>query len=188
MHRKKIALFGGAFDPPHLGHQKVASVVTADFIDEVWFVPVFTHPWAKKYHKESLVRYEDRLQMLEFLVAKNQKIAEYRQVSFTYPTLKFFEERYPDYEFSWIMGSEYIGRFDAFLEGHPKLKNFTFYIYPRKGYPLENLHPNMVGLSQMKEIDISSTQVKELIEKKESLEDVVLPEVAAYIESHQLYQ
>ncbi|MCA9369074.1 nicotinate (nicotinamide) nucleotide adenylyltransferase, partial [Candidatus Woesebacteria bacterium] len=39
MLKKRVALFGGAFDPVHNGHVQVASVVATDFIDEVWFVP-----------------------------------------------------------------------------------------------------------------------------------------------------
>ncbi|NCN51135.1 MAG: nicotinate-nicotinamide nucleotide adenylyltransferase, partial [Candidatus Pacebacteria bacterium] len=163
MKKKQVALFGGAFDPPHKGHSQVATVVTQDFIDEVWFVPVFKHPWAAKYGKEVMAPYEDRKAMLELILGKNQKIAEYKEVGYTYPTLQYFEEKYPDTHFSWIMGSEYISRFDAFLEGHPQLANYTFYMYPRKGYPLDNLFPNMVGLFGMTEVAVSSTLVRDTV-------------------------
>lgn len=187
MHTKQVALFGGAFDPPHKGHSQVASVVTTDFIDEVWFVPVFKHPWAEKYGKEIMEPYQDRLAMLELILEEKQKIAEYTEVSFTYPTLQYFENKYPDIHFSWIMGSEYIARFDAFLEGHPQLADYTFYMYPRKGYPLENLYPNMIGLHGMKEVEVSSTLVREAVIANTPITDYVVPAVAEYIKEHGLY-
>ena len=188
MKKKQVALFGGAFDPPHIGHQKVATVVTTDFIDEVWFVPVFTHPWAEKYQKQVMAPYQDRLEMLSLIVAERQQIAEYKDVSFTYPTLQYFEAKYPDYTFSWIMGSEYISRFDAFLAGHPQLVDYTFYMYPRVGYPLDGLLPNMVGLFGMEEVAASSTEIRTAIRKHKPIDALVHPRVATYIQEHNLYQ
>ena len=185
--QKKVALFGGAFDPPHLGHMQVASVVTADYIDEVWFVPVYKHPWANAYGKETMAPYQDRCALVSSVLQKNQYLAEYKEVSFTYPTLAYFEAQHPDIHFSWIMGSEYISRFGAFLEGHPGLSNYTMYVYPRKGYQLENLYPNMIPLTGMPEVAISSTQVRELAAQGSPLNKVVSPEVAEYIASHRLY-
>lgn len=187
MKKKQVALFGGAFDPPHRGHAQVASVVASDTIDEVWFVPVYKHPWAEKYGKEVMAPYEHRLAMLQLVLGNQQKIAEYLEVGFTYPTITYFENKYPDIHFSWIMGSEYISRFDAFLEGHPRLLDYTFYMYPRKGYPLENLYPNMVGLHGMKEVAVSSTMVRAAVVAGESLEGLVEPSVAEYIKQHSLY-
>lgn len=184
---KKVALFGGAFDPPHLGHQKVAEVVNTEYIDEVWFVPVFKHPWAHRYGKDTLAPYTDRVTMLESIVGENQKIEHYREISFVYPTLQYFEAEHPDIEFSWIMGSEYISRFADFLAGHPQLAEYTFYIYPRTGFPLHNLYPNMVGLYDMEEISISSTQVRQAVASGHSLEGLVTPFVAKYIAASQLY-
>lgn len=187
MKKKHVALFGGAFDPPHLGHSQVATVVTSDSIDEVWFVPVYKHPWAEKYGKEVMAPYTHRLNMLELVLGEQQKIAEYLDVGYTYPTIQYFENKYPDISFSWIMGSEYISRYDAFLTGHPQLLNYTFYMYPRQGYPLENLYPNMVGLYGMKEVAVSSTLVRASVIAGESLEGLVAPSVAEYIHEHGLY-
>ncbi|MCB9801348.1 MAG: nicotinate (nicotinamide) nucleotide adenylyltransferase [Pseudomonadales bacterium] len=188
MLKKRVALFGGAFDPVHNGHVQVASVVATDFIDEVWFVPVFKHPWAEKYGKEVLAAYEHRVAMLRMVLGENQQIAEYLDVSFTYPTLKYFSQKFPDFEFSWIMGSEYISRFDAFLEGHPKLSDFTFYMYPRKGYPLENLYPFMVGLHDMDEVTVSSTEIRDAVKNGDSIAEYVPQAIAEYIDKHQLYK
>ncbi len=186
--QKKVGLFGGAFDPPHFGHQRVATELAGNVLDEVWFVPVYTHPWAARYGKQSLTPYTDRVAMLESILGENQAIQHYQDVSFTYPTLQHFEKTYPDTHFSWIMGSEYISRFGDFLAGHPGLKDYTFYVYPRKGYPLESLYPFMVGLSNMEEIDISSTKVRDAVKLGEPLEGLVPPFVKKYIETSGYYK
>lgn len=188
----KIAIFGGAFDPPHIGHKLVAdSLLLSEIVDEVWFVPVFKHPWAQRYGKQELTDYEDRVKMLELTIdgAKRQKVAHYKEVSFTYDTLQYFTEQVPEHEFSWVMGSEYLGRFDDFLKGHPKLLDYRFYIYPRAGYEFkENLKKiNMKFLYDMPEVTASSTHIKQLIQNFQPINGLVLQEVADYIESKQLY-
>ena len=200
MAKKKIALFGGAFDPPHLGHSQVAkSLLKQKAVQEVWFVPVFTHPWAKKLHKEFLTKYDMRVSMLETVVADlNEsfaqtqdlscvRVAHFRDVSFTYDTLMFFSKEFPEYEFSWVMGSEYLPKFDAFLEMHPRLMDFPFFIYPRKGFGFEQLYPNMMPLKNMPEIEISSTMVRKAVRTHETIHSLVIDQVKEKIEKWNLY-
>lgn len=195
MAKTKIALFGGAFDPPHLGHSQVAeNLISQKIVDEVWFVPVYKHPWAKKLHKEFLTPYSQRVKMLELLVeAVNQKaensakIAHFKDVSYTYDTLIYFSQKYPEHEFFWVMGSEYLSKFDAFLETHPKLLDFTFYIYPRVGFELEPIYDNMIALKNMPEIEISSTMVRERVKDEENVEELVEDGVRDKIIEWKLY-
>ena len=58
-----IALFGGSFNPPHVAHQlAVLYVLETQPIDELWFVPVFSHPFGK-----DLAPYEHRVAMCELV-------------------------------------------------------------------------------------------------------------------------
>lgn len=193
-----IALFGGAFDPPHIGHKTVAEeLVSKHIVDEVWFVPVFTHPWADRYNKRTLVDYDLRVAMLDILVKsttnpeiqKKLKVAHFKSVSFTYDTLQFFAQQYPNYTFSWVMGSEYLNRFDDFLKVHPLLLEYTFYIYPRLGHPLsEDQHKkNMIFLEKMPEIAVSSTEVKKCLHEKTSVDSLLPPSVISFIKKNKLY-
>lgn len=193
----KISLFGGAFDPPHLGHQQVVqSMLDQKIVEEVWFVPVFKHPWAKMLHKEFLTSYEMRVEMLQILVddinekrASDQvKLAHFKDVSYTYNTLIYFSQKYPEHEFSWIMGSEYLQKFDKFLAIHPKLIGFKFYIYPRKNFDFNPLYDNMLALKNMEEVDISSTIVREMVGKGTDFSGFVLPEIKKYVIEKDLYQ
>lgn len=204
----KIALFGGAFDPPHLGHKVVAdSIIKNKIVDEVWFIPVFKHPWADRYVKHQFAPYDKRVKMLEMsIVAKNpkipnisskkqqeisanQKVEHYKDVSFTFDTLEYFSKKFPQHKFSWVMGSEYLSRFDDFLKVHPGLLDYQFYIYPRAGYPfMENLKKNnMIFLYDMPEVTASSTQIKELFKHNQNPNDLMLSAVLQFAENNKLY-
>ncbi len=184
----KIALFGGAFDPPHLGHQRVAEeIIAQQLVDQVWYVPVYIHPWEARYGKLDMVPYEQRLEMVKLMLPSQTQLQEFREVSFTYPTLVYFSQKYPEHDFSWLMGSEYLDRFDDFLAGHPRLIDFQFFIYPRTGHPLAPLQSNMTPLTEVEEVAISSSDVRERIQTGQSIFQLVHPAVAAYIQEHQLY-
>ena len=61
---KKVALFGGSFNPPHVAHQLVALyVLETQQFDELWFVPVYTHVFGK-----DLAPFEDRVAMCEIAI------------------------------------------------------------------------------------------------------------------------
>ena len=61
----RVALFGGSFNPPHVAHQLVALyVLETQPIDEVWFVPTYTHPLGKQ-----LASYEARVAMTKLAIA-----------------------------------------------------------------------------------------------------------------------
>ena len=213
----KIALLGGAFDPPHVGHKTVADLLLINkIVDEVWFVPVFKHPWAARYQKTQLVAYEKRVAMLTEMIGsaysqenksssskeitetlnlnqanqKKQKVAHFKSVSFTYDTLEYFSKQHKEHSFSWVMGSEYLDRFDDFLQGHPQLLKYHFNIYPRAGHPfVETLKKqNMTFLYDMPEVTASSTEIKQLLQEQKPITQLVVPEVAQYIVKHKLYR
>lgn len=184
-----IGLFGGSFDPPHKGHQQVAaSLIELNLVDEVWFVPVYKHPWADAENKRTLAPYEDRIAMLRLILSERQSIAEYKDISFTYDTICFFQEKHPEWMFTWVMGSEYIPKFKDFLKGHPALASLPFYVYPRAGHTFKDVYSNMTPLRQFPEVQISSTEVRNRIQEKSSIDDIVDHTVVKYIQKHKLYQ
>lgn len=183
-----IGLFGGTFDPPHKGHQQVARfLVDQDLVDQVWFVPVFEHPWAGRLGKE-MSSYSDRLAMLHCLAERPHfQVAEYHGVSYTLDQLEYFKSKFPEHQFSWVMGSEYLPKFGDFLTTHPRLVEHAMIIYPRAGYPKEPLYPNMTLPPNCPEIAIASTEIRESVLEGKSVEDLVAPEIDIYIREHSLY-
>ena len=188
----KVCLFGGAFDPPHLGHQTVAAeLITRGYADEVWFVPTKIHSFGKV-----MTAPEHRLAMLALIQTPQTKIETYELeqsgVSYTFNTLEALAEKYPEHQFSWVIGSDNLAKFHTWGDAQGRdyqqlLAAFPFYIYPRHGSAFEPLYPGMTALRELPEITVSSTQVRSLVAKNQSLTGFVQPAVADYINSHQLY-
>lgn len=187
----QIGLFGGTFDPPHLGHSLVASeLLKQKIVDQVWFVPVFKHPWADRLAKK-FAPYNHRVAMLKLSINKQnnpkQQIKHFKQTSYTYDTLEFFRQKYPQNNFSWIMGSEYLPKFGDFLSMHPHLSKYQFYIYPRAGFPKSPLYKNMILVDKVPEVDISSSQVRQLLEQNKNIDNLIDVNVKDYIKEHKIY-
>lgn len=182
-----IALFGGAFDPPHLGHQQVVTAMLEGKIaDEVWYVPVKNHPFDKQ-----MTAAEHRVAMLELLQQPKTRIERYELehpgISFTYDTLETLSAQQPRDTFSFIIGSDNVLNFHKWGQ-FEKLLEYCFYVYPRAGFSFEPLYKNMVPLREMPTVEVSSTQVRESVRAGEPIAGSVAPEVEEYIEEHQLYR
>ena len=206
----QIALFGGAFDPPHLGHQQIAeSLISQKIVDEVWFVPTGVHDFGK-----NMTSAEHRVAMLKLMIdgksgsgAKtSENLAEdkvskspktrvedcelkRKGVSYSIDTLNQLSAEYPEHEFSWVIGSDNLESFHLWGDYEAMLEKYNFYAYPRKGFAMKPLYEGMIALENMKEVEISSTEVREKIKKGgKSVDDLVDSRVRKYIEKYGLYK
>lgn len=183
-----ITLFGGAFDPPHNGHLQIArELLSLHLADEVWFLPVKYHAFDKK-----LTAGDHRLAMLKRFIEPKMKIETYElqqdSTNFTYNTLVSLRQHCPEHTFSFVIGSDNLANFHKWDNFEEMVRDFTFYVYPRKGYPLEPLQDNMVILDKVQEIDVSSTEVKKLVHQDEPIDSLVPPVINSYIKEHNLYK
>ena len=113
----RIALFGGSFNPPHLGHELAALYVleTAD-VDELWFVPTFKHPFEK-----ALEPFEDRLAMCELARAALGARARASPTSSASSATRAArcarcarcEARHPEHRFSLVIGADLVAETDS---------------------------------------------------------------------------
>lgn len=183
-----IALFGGSFDPPHQAHQIIAQYLLDQKIaDEVWYVPVGEHHFAKKMSPA-----KNRVAMLQGIINSSRiKIENYELnhsgISYSYGTLLAMSKKYPQHTFSWIIGSDNLASFHKWHEYKKLLAKFTVYVYPRQGFPFQPLYPGMVPLEGVKRMRTSSTIVREKIRTHLSIARLVDPKVAQYIKVHRLY-
>ncbi len=195
-----IFIFGGAFDPPHLGHQQIIEGVLnyrsgeSWLADELWLVPTGTHDFGKK-----MTSPQHRLKMLELIIAAlpqdfqprakiNSSELEREGVNQTYDTLVELAEQYPQHQFSWVMGSDNLAKFYLWENYDNLMAQFKVYIYPRAGVELKPWYESMTVLEKVKEMAVSSTQVKENLKVKKSITSLVLPTIQTYIQEHRLYQ
>ncbi len=190
----EIVLFGGAFDPPHLGHLEITThLLQTAIADEVWLVPVGEHDFDK-----AMIQAEHRVKMLELLEGNlprelQNKVRvetceiERQGVSHTYETLTQLSEQYPEHRFSWLIGADNLAKFHLWKDFKLMLSKFLFYVYPRQDYSMLPLYTGMVPLSGVKQINVSSTEVRNRARAGKSIEELVLPEIEDYIKKQQLY-
>jgi len=186
-----ITLFGGSFNPPHLGHQIVINQAF-EFIkdlDEIWLLIENQHSFDK-----TLALAQHRLQMTKTLLngkIKLQTCCLDQQLSGnTIDHLSFLQKTYPQHNFSFLLGSDNLKQFHQWPQYKTLLKKMTFYIYPRAGFPLKPLYQGMKAIEHPLQIitNISSTIVRQRLQNDLSIKNLVHPAVAQYIKAQKLYQ
>lgn len=185
---KKIIVFGAAFDPPHLGHQlMIKTVLESKLADGVWLLPAKRHPFSK-----SMAPTEHRLGMLQSLITDSRiRIEDFELnqegVGYTHQTLQALRYQYPETSLSFLIGSDNLARFEEWDQYQAMLQEFSFYIYPRTGYPMQPLLPGMIALADVQQVEISSTQIRELIRKNQPFSHLLPQGVFEYIAKNRLY-
>ncbi|MGD9128960.1 MAG: nicotinate-nicotinamide nucleotide adenylyltransferase [Candidatus Woesebacteria bacterium] len=213
---EKIALFGGAFDPPHLGHSQVSrALLEAGIADQLCYVPAGVHDFQK-----NMTAVEHRVAMLELILnddlegeislskenrydlAQRQNSAldlkgkiriefceiEREGVSHTFDTLEELSARYPEKDFFWVIGSDNLAKFHLWYNYEEMLRKYRFYVYPRTDYPFEPLYQNMIPLRKMKAVDVSSTEIRQRVKEGKSITGMINAKVEKYIKKHKLYK
>lgn len=166
-----VGIFGGSFNPPHLGHRQVAqALLEQGRVDQVWFVPCKNHVFGKPLAPD-----QERLLQLEKLVASlpkktriKSRVEPYEilqspaQLSVSYHTLCHFRQHFPQFQFQFIVGSDQVADFPQWHHYQTLLQNFPVLVYPRQPHLQPQLLPGMIYLSDFPIVDISSTQIRQL--------------------------
>ncbi|KMK75924.1 nicotinate-nucleotide adenylyltransferase [Alkalihalobacillus pseudalcaliphilus] len=188
---KRIGLFGGSFDPPHIGHMLTAvQVMESCELDEVWFIPVHTAP--HKY-KKSMSSNVERLKMLEESTAFHEKFfistveLERKGVSYTIDTVMHLKEKYDNTQFYFIVGGDMLATLHTWKGIEQLYSNVTFIAVERPGVSMERLPHETIIQIETKQLDISSTMIRERVKLGKSISYMVVPEVEAFIRKKGLY-
>jgi len=187
-----IALFGASFNPPHTAHRIITEqLLDQGLVDQVWLVPVKQHPFGKK-----ILDQQQRLQMVMQMVwainRPNTVLIEAYELnqakpSYSFVTLTAMAKKFPNHTFSWVIGSDNLSHFPEWYEAQQLLKQFSVYVYPRKGSATDQLLPGMKLITGVSEIDISSTEIRSRIKRGQDITSLVDPEIAQYIKENELY-
>jgi len=179
----EVALLGGSFNPPHMGHALCASFArTALGAHEVWLLPAFRHPLGKP-----LLAFEHRLHMCRLLAGQLGEWAKAMDTEAhlggegrTVDLLEHVVPRHPGKRFWWLMGSDTVGDLPLW-KGFSRIQELAkVVVVHRLGYPLEGaLGPGLVALS--------STQVRQRLAGGDIPEGWLPTAVAGYIHAQQLY-
>src|SRR3970040_1593818 len=178
----KIGLYFGTFNPIHVGHLIIANHMAENAdLDQVWLVVTPHNPHKKK---ETLLDDYHRLQMVHLATEDFPKLKpsdiEFKlsQPNYTVNTLVHLEEKYPDHEFSLIMGEDNLKSLHKRKHFGVLLQNHTIYVYPRleaKGRAAEATSPEQETLDLKKHpkvhlidapiVEISSTFIRKSIKE-----------------------
>ncbi len=204
MQKRRIGVFGGTFDPIHLGHLILAEQCREQAaLDAVWFVPSARPP-----HKlaRPLTPFAQRVEMLALAVAGNQAFhidqleKDRPGPSFTVDTLDDLHREHPDVEFLLLLGSDTLDDLPNWREPQRIVERTTLLIVVRPGHPvapaaqLETalrltsevmLHQQVV---EMPLIDIASCDLRRRAAAGQSLRYLVPRAVEHYIMEKRLYQ
>lgn len=205
MVRRRIALFGGSFDPIHLGHTTVAAAAAEQLrAEKVIFIPAKCSPLKSFWPHAGD---EDRLTMVTLATADNDAFAvsdcELKRPapSFTIDTVRLFKRNYgEDTAIHWLLGADSIGdlvhwyRIEELIDecnlttmqraGHspPDFDRFESLWGPQR---VAKLRQNVVETPL---IDISSTEVRTRLAAHQNVSGMLHPDVLQYIRERGLYQ
>ena len=135
MRKNKVGIFGGSFNPIHLGHTALAAAICdRGLVDEVWFMVSPQNPFKVD---EELMDEERRLAMVRLAVVGDERLRasdfEFTlpRPSYTSVTLRALTDAYPDTEFSLIIGEDNWDAFDLWHEADYILTHHPIIVYPR---------------------------------------------------------
>lgn len=188
----KVGLFFGSFNPVHTGHMIIANHLAAwTDLDQVWLVVTPQNPFKQR---QNLAADYDRLHMVHLAIGNNLHLRacdiEFRlpKPSYTVDTLAHLREKYPDHEFTLIMGGDNIRSFHKWKNHEVILAHHDILVYRRPGYVTDRFrdHPR-VRFVEAPEMEISSSFIRRCIEEKKSIQYLVPESVREYLENNLLY-
>lgn len=191
----KIAILGGTFDPPHLGHLILADTVIKELnYDKVLFIPSKIPP-----HKNisGEVSNEDRLNMLKLSIKDDKRFSfddyelKSEGISYSIKTLNYLYQNYNiDGKIALIIGADLIKDFHKWKEPE-KLSELANIVAVNReeneNLFKENIEKYNIKIIIAPRIDISSTLIRERIKKNKAFRYFLNDKVYDYIISNKLY-
>ena len=187
-----IGIFGGSFNPVHIGHMMIASYLTQwKIVDRVWLTLSPLNPLKDAGELISDIK---RLDML-CLACEGVPGVEICDIelsmprpSYTISTLRLLKKKYPSKRFKLVVGSDNWNSFDRWKDHDAILDEFGVVVYPRPGKPVTKQLVDGMELVHSPEIDISSTFIRGALARGRNMNCFLPAGVYDYIAKNGLYR
>ncbi len=187
-----IGLYFGSFNPIHIGHLIIGNHVAnhAD-IQQVWFVVSPQNPLKPS---GVLLNEYHRLHLVQLAVEGNSQLKavdfEFKlpRPSYTIDTLTYLTEKYPQHQFSIIMGSDSFQNLPRWKNFEGLVKGYSFIIYERPGFKVENDYAAKLQILKAPLLEISATDIRHAIKEGQSVRYLLPEKVQEEIERTGYYK
>ena len=189
---QRIGLFGGSFDPVHLGHLLVAQAAREELgLTRLFFIPAAQSPFKPE---SQLAPAAPRLQLLRLALAGQTDCEiddqELRRagVSFSIDTARDYVGRFPGAVLFWLIGADHVRSLPQWRAAEELARLLEFVVIPRPGEPRVEPPPPFRGrhLSGFP-LGVSSSQIRERVRAGLPIGLLVGPAVAEAIRNNRLY-
>jgi nicotinate-nucleotide adenylyltransferase len=188
----KVGLFGGTFDPPHVGHLVTAVNVRHELGLDVVVLMVANVPW-QKHSTRAITPAEDRYAMVEAAVRNVTGLVPGRHEidvggnSYTADTLAILADEYPDAELFTIVGDDAAAQLHTWERSDEVVRRSRLVVVDRPGAPVE-LDASVGWIHvEVPRLDVSSTDLRARFSDGRPLDYLVTDPVLDVIEERSLY-
>jgi nicotinate-nucleotide adenylyltransferase len=200
----RVGIFGGTFDPIHMGHLLLAEQCREQVpLDQVWFMVSAAPPHKRE---REVTSFDKRVEMVQLAVAGNPafQVSEMEKdragPSYTADTLAELQQQYPQTEFHWILGSDCLPDLPHWHEPAKVVSLAKLVVVTRPGWPawsaeqlrvelkLKPDFPLHMQVVLMPLVDLASRDLRRRVAEGRSIRYLVPPAVAAFILDKKLYR
>jgi nicotinate-nucleotide adenylyltransferase len=193
--KTRTAVYGGSFNPPHLGHMHVVeALINSGFCDEIWLMPAIS-----REHMRISTPPQMRVEMLKIILSEifpqpsvpviisDFEIGHTKEIT-TYQIKIELEQKFSTREFLFVLGSDVLPTVSRWIDGNKLLVTSKFILVPRKAQEHKDMPQNILLLKNFESLDISSTKIRFEIKKGADISKFVTPKLHDYITAKKLYQ
>ena len=189
---QRLGLFGGSFNPVHLGHLLVANAAREELrIGRIYFIPAAQSPFKPTME---LAAAAERLRLLRLALAGDcnceidAQETERGGISYTIDTVRNYSARFPGAQLFYLIGADHARLLPKWRESAELAERVEFVIIPRPGEPSVDPPPpfrshHLDGFP----VGVSSSQIRQRVKQSLSIDLLVTPAVAEAIRNNRLY-
>lgn len=199
--KRKYAIYGGTFDPVHIGHIAIADAAVSECgLHKIIFMPDYISPFKQDKHVTSG---SDRYEMIKSILHYNKAftISSYEinkeGPSYTIETLEYWDGIVKG-DLSFVLGFDSVLEVERWKRGGDILRNYPLITARRPGSDdedgmdkikaLRSEYNADITILNMEPVNASSTEIRSRIAKGLSISDMTVPEIEEYIIEHNLYR